>query len=77
MKLYELVIQHQQPSCGGKPPFRTEILDVRTDDPVAYVRQLEPDCDLDIIQSDDSTVFIKTTHNGAFVKYEFSRYGED
>ena len=47
MKTYELIIQIQQPSCGGKAPFRNEIRTVSTDDPVAYVRKLEPDGELE------------------------------
>ena len=71
MKTYELIIQHQQPSCGGKPPFRTEILTVTTDDPIAYVRKLEPSCTLEVRTDENGLITVLTEHNGARVRYEF------
>ena len=71
MKTYEMVVQHQQPSCGGKPPFRTEIRTVSTDDPVAYVRKLEPSCSLEVNTDSSGVIVIITEHNGARVRYEF------
>ena len=39
---YELLIREKQPACGGKDPTKTTIQSVTTDDPLAYVRGLEP-----------------------------------
>ncbi len=50
MATYELIIEEQQPICGGKPGTRSSITTVTTDDPVAYVRGLEPDSELDVTQ---------------------------
>ena len=71
MKNYELLIHAQQPSCGGKPPFKNEIRMVSTDDPVEYVRRLEPDCEPEVSEAEDGTVVIVIHRNGAIVRYEF------
>ncbi len=71
MKKYELVIQQQQPSCGGKSPFRSEIRTVTTDDPVAYVQSLEPTGKLEVTTDENGVIVIRTERNGAMVKYEF------
>ena len=71
MKTYELIIQQQQPSCGGKSPYRSEFRTVTTDDPVAYVRKLEPSCELEVTQEEDGVTVIRTVHNGAWIRYEF------
>lgn len=42
MKTYELIIERRQPTCGGQLPTKCEIKTVSTDDPLAYVRKLEP-----------------------------------
>ena len=42
MKTYELVIEEKQPTCGGRAPTKSEIRTVTTADPVAYVREQEP-----------------------------------
>lgn len=39
---YEVVIERQQPACGGKDPKEVKILSVETQDPEAYVREHEP-----------------------------------
>ena len=44
MKTYELIIERQQPPCGGKPAKVVEVRSVTTDDPVAYVRSLVGSC---------------------------------
>ena len=72
MKTYELVIQLQQPTCGGNSPFRSEFRTVTTDDPVAYVRTLEPDCELEVNLQDDGTVTVDGDRNGRRIRYEFS-----
>lgn len=48
MKTYELIIERQQPPCGGKPAKVVEVRSVTTDDPVAYVRSLEKSGELQV-----------------------------
>lgn len=71
MAIYELVIEERQPTCGGKSPTKSKIMTVSTDDPVAYVKALEPG-ELEISTSDDGTLVIQADHNGMWIKYEFS-----
>ena len=72
MKNYELIIKQRQPTCGGRAPTKSEIRYVTTDDPVAYVQELEPTCELEVTRNDDGTIVIKLDHNGLWVKYEFT-----
>lgn len=72
MKNYELIIQQQQPSCGGKSPYKSEIRMVSTDDPVAYVRKLEPEGELEVSEMESGVVRIAAYRNGSRVRYEFS-----
>lgn len=72
MKIYELVIEQRQPTCGGRSPTKSEIRTISTDDPVAYVRALETSCELEIVENRDDYVLICTEHNGLWVKYEFT-----
>ena len=72
MKTYELIIEQRQPTCGGRAPTKSEIRMVTTDDPVAYVRDLEPTCELEVTSNDDGTIVIRLEHNGLWVRYEFT-----
>ena len=72
MKNYELIIEQRQPTCGGRAPTKSEIRYVTTDDPVTYVQELEPTCELEVTHNDDGTIVIKPDHNGLWVKYEFT-----
>ena len=72
MKTYELVIEERQPSCGGKSPFKSRILSVTTDDPVAYVKDLEKENPFSVTTREDGTIVMETEHNGMGVKYEFT-----
>lgn len=71
MSTYELVIEERQPTCGGKSPTKSKIMTVTTDDPVAYVKALEPG-ELEVSTTDDGTLVIQADHNGMWIKYEFT-----
>ncbi len=76
MESYELVIERQQPPCGGKPPRLYDFQTVETDDPVAYVRAhesgLPEDTELEIDRSKNDVVCIQFTSGIQPVKYEFT-----
>ena len=72
MKTYELVIKESQPTCGGKSPTRATIQTVTIDDPLTYVKGLEPDCALEVETAEDGTLIITGNHNGLPIKYEFT-----
>jgi len=71
MPTYELVIEQRQPTCGKRSSTKCEVYSVTTDDPVAYVKALEPDCELGVYTQDDVLV-VQLDHNGLWVKYEFT-----
>ena len=72
MKTYELVIEQRQPTCGGRAPTKSEIRTVTTNDPISYVKALEPTCELEIIENTEEYVLVQLDHNGLWVKYEFT-----
>ena len=69
---YELVIKERQPTCGGKSPTKTSIRSVTCDDPLAYVKGLEPDSELEVSHAEDGTLVITADHNGLPIHYEFT-----
>ena len=71
MKTYELVIEQKQPTCGGRAPTKSEIQTVTTDDPVAYVRALEPNGKMEV-ETTASGVAVTVDRNGLWIKYEFT-----
>jgi hypothetical protein len=71
MKTYELLIEQKQPTCGGRAPTKCEFRTVTTDDPVAYVQNLEPSCQLEVESTADGLV-VRTERGGLWIKYEFT-----
>ena len=69
---YELVIKEHQPTCGGKDPTKATIMNISCDDPVAYVRGLEPVGELEVAHAEDGTLVVSTKRNGWTVSYEFT-----
>ena len=72
MKTYELIIERTQPPCGGNPPRTHEILNVQTDNLVAFVKNREPDVELEICEKDAYTTVISLTRGAQHVIYEFT-----
>lgn len=76
MKSYELIVERQQPPCGGKQTKLYDFRNVETDDPVAYFRQHEPglpqDVELNIDRTQDGVVSVSFTSGIQPVKYEFT-----
>ena len=71
MKNYELIIEQRQPTCGGRAPTKSEIRTVTTADPVAYVREQEPNGKLEVEESANG-VAVTIDRNGLWIRYEFT-----
>ena len=75
---YEVVITRTQPTCGGRAPTRSEIRNVETDDPVAYVRDWEKnlprDAKLEVERADDGAVTVRFASGVERVQYEFDLF---
>ena len=71
MARYELIIEQQQPTCGGRAPTRSEVRMVETNDPVEYVRKEEPGVELEV-EKDGDVVTVRGRKNGLWMKYEFT-----
>lgn len=72
MKNYELIIERLQPSCGGKDPKEVKLLNVSTDDPVAYVRQQEKNGELEVSQGNAGEVIVHVQAGARNVTYTFT-----
>ena len=73
MKTYELVIEQRQPTCGGKSPTKCEIRTVQTDDPVAYVKELEPNGEREVYTDEEGSLVVRIDQTeGQWVKYIFT-----
>ena len=71
MKTYELVIERKQPTCGGRAPTKSEIHTVTTEDPVAYVKELEPNGKLEV-ETTANGITVTLRHNDEWIRYEFT-----
>ena len=72
MKNYELIIERNQPSCGGKDPKNVKIMSVSTDDPVAYVRSLEKNGELEVSTNDNGELVVSLDVGKKQVTYTFT-----
>lgn len=72
MKQYELIIETTQPNCGGKPPKVHQFVEVQTDDPVEYVRQREPNMELNVYNAEGEDLTIIVEQGMHQVKYVFT-----
>lgn len=73
MKTYELIIEKNQPACGGKDPRVLRFETAVTEDPVAYVQMREPDAkNLEVEDNGQGTITISFEHGVQRVKYEFT-----
>ncbi len=74
MKHYELIIEENQPTCGGQSPVKSRILDVDTDDPVAYVKAAEGTDTVETGTDGDGslTVLVRRGEYRYWVKYVFT-----
>lgn len=72
MKTYELVIERQQPSCGGKDPKEVKVLEVTTDNPLLYVQNLEPAGNLVVEARDNGETVISLDQGMKHITYTFT-----
>jgi len=72
MAAYELVIEQKQPTCGGRSPTKCEVLNIFTEDPMAYVLGREPGAKPEVIREEDGVTVIRVMRNGLWVNYEFT-----
>ena len=72
MKNYEVIVERLQPSCGGKSPKDVKVMNVATDDPMAYVRGLEKDGELESSVNADGDLVISLELGAKHIKYTFT-----
>lgn len=72
MKTYELIVERRQPSCGGKSPTDVKVLSVTTEDPVAYVRGIEKDGELEVTTTPDGEIVVSLDVGAKHIKYTFA-----
>lgn len=69
---YELIIERKQPPCGGKSPKNVQVRTVTTDDPVAYVRSIEKDGELEVETTPAGEIVVSLSIGAVEVKYTFT-----
>ena len=71
---YELIIEENQPTCGGRTPTKTRILQVETDDPVAYGKATEGSEEVETETESDGTLLVRVQRDEYryWVKYYFT-----
>ena len=72
MKTYELIIEQRQPPCGGKSPVDVKISAVTTDDPLAYVKNIEKDGEPRMETTDQGEIVIRLECGAKSIKYTFT-----
>lgn len=72
MKEYELIIQSNQPPCGGKDSKASEIMEVETDDLLAFVRAREKDVEPVLEEARPGVSRVSFVRNRWTVTYEFT-----
>ena len=71
---YELIIKENQPTCGGQSPVKSTILEVNTDDPVAYVKAAEGVDEVEVEDKGDGSLLVRAQRGEYryWVEYEFT-----
>ncbi|MCF0120159.1 MAG: hypothetical protein HUJ65_00855 [Oscillospiraceae bacterium] len=72
MAEYEVLIERINP-CGGDTHPKREMIDVETDDPVAYVRANSPFEITDVTEGANGETIVTTVNGGYMAKYYFSK----
>ena len=72
MKSYELLITQQQPTCGGRAPTRSEVRNVTTEDPLAYVKSQEAGAEPVLLQDEGGVLLYQVVRNDHWIRYEFT-----
>ena len=72
MKEYELIIERNQPTCGGKSPKDVRMMTVTTDDPAAYVRSQEPAGEIEASTNDAGELIFDLDSGAKRIRYIFT-----
>ena len=72
MKNYELIIERKQPSCGGKDPKEVTVLNVATEDPVAYVKAAEKTEAVTVTENPNGELVVEVCLGQRQIRYSFT-----
>ncbi len=74
VKRYELIIEENQPTCGGNTPTKNTIMEIETDDPVAYVKRAEGKDTVETETDADGSLVVSVQRDDYryWVKYYFT-----
>lgn len=71
MKEYELIIESYNP-CGGREHGKKDLLEVETNDPVAYVKSHAQVTEVEVVSEDDEEILIEVNQYGYVKRYIFT-----
>lgn len=71
MKEYELIIESYNP-CGGREHGKKELMEIETDDPVAFVKGHAQVTEVEVVNDDGDEILIEVNQYGYVKRYMFT-----
>ena len=68
MKEYELIIESYNP-CGGREHGKKELMEIETDDPVAFVKGHAQVTEVEVVNDDGDEILIEVNQYGYVKRY--------
>ena len=71
MKEYELIIESYNP-CGGREHGKKDLMEIETDDPVAFVKGHAQVTEVEVINDDGDEILVEVNQYGYVKRYMFT-----
>jgi len=71
MKEYELIIESYNP-CGGREHGKKDLMEIETDDPVAFVKGHAQVTEVEVINDDEDEILVEVNQYGYVKRYMFT-----
>ena len=71
MKEYELIIESYNP-CGGREHGKKDLMEIETDDPVAFVKGHAQVTEVEVVNDDGDEILIEVNQYGYVKRYMFT-----
>ena len=71
MKEYELIIESYNP-CGGREHGKKELMEIETNDPVAYVKGHAQVTEVEVVSENEDEILIEVNQYGYVKRYTFT-----
>lgn len=71
MKEYELIIESYNP-CGGREHGKKDLMEIETDDPVAFVKGHAQVTEVEVVNDDGDEILVEVNQYGYIKRYMFT-----